>query len=189
MQWAINFKLFRLRVVVMSNAKLVYEPSKTTHWKNLFAKKCMLLGSHNLNEGEELVAQIVSVDISEIKNQQGKTERVPVVNFANCAPMVLNITNTRTIVSMYGEHYDRWSGCYVQLFSAIIKVKGVQQSALRIRPTIPNVGVDTSQYENNLRNCRNVNDLKNVFMSIPKNIRQQLTPLKDQIKGSFNANT
>ena len=34
---------------------IIYEPSKTTHWRNLFESKSMLLGSHNLNEGEELV--------------------------------------------------------------------------------------------------------------------------------------
>jgi len=56
-------------------------------------------------------------------------------------------------------------------------------------PTIPTVGVDLSQYENSLRNCQNVNDLKESFMALPNNIRSQLTQLKDQIKGSFNANT
>ena len=42
--------------VAQINPSIVYEPSQTTHWKNLFPNKTMLLGSHNLNEGEELVA-------------------------------------------------------------------------------------------------------------------------------------
>jgi len=169
------------------NENIIYEASTTTHWKNLFAKKCMLLGSHNLNEGEELVLQIANVGISEIKNQNGKTEKVPVLQFNNCAPMVLNITNTRTIASMYGEHYDKWIGCYIQLFSAMIKVKGIQQSALRVRPKIPNVGIDTSQYEKQIRACKTMNELKNMFMSIPTSARGQLTALKDEMKGIINA--
>lgn len=169
--------------------KIVYEASTTTHWKNLFAKKCMLLGSHNLNEGEELVLQIMSVGISEIKNQNGKTEHVPVLQFNNCPPMVLNITNTRTIVSMYGEHYDKWSGCYIQLFSAMIKVKGVEQSALRIRPKKPSVGIDLSGYEQQIRSCKTIEQLKNMFMSIPSSARSQLNGLKDEMKGIINAQT
>lgn len=169
----------------MSN--IVYEAATTTHWKNLFAKKCMLLGSHNLNEGEELVLQIASVEIGNIKNQNGKDEKVPIIKFNNAPPMVLNITNTRTIASMYGELYDRWTGCYIQLFSAVIKVKGIQQSALRVRPKKPNVGQDLSQYENNLKSCRSIDELKNVFMSIPQSARGQLNSLKDSIKESLSA--
>ena len=78
----------------MSN--IVYQPSQTTHWRNLFESKTMLLGSHNLNEGEELVAQISNVAIQEIRNQNGKTEKVPVANFFNAPPMVLNITTSVT---------------------------------------------------------------------------------------------
>ena len=35
-------------------ATLVFEPSATQHWKTLFPNKSAILGSHHLNEGEEL---------------------------------------------------------------------------------------------------------------------------------------
>ena len=45
------------------NSKVIYEPSQTTHWKNLFPEKMKLLGSQNLNENEELIATIKKVAI------------------------------------------------------------------------------------------------------------------------------
>lgn len=163
-------------------ANVVYEPAVTTHWKNLFASKTMLLGSHNLNEGEELILQIASVAIEEIKNQNGKPERVPVIKFNNAPPMVLNITNARTIASLYGERHDYWIGRYIQLYSALIKVKGVEQTALRVKLIKPQVGVDFSAYEKQIRSCKDIQELQKVFMSLPREVRPKMNPIKDEMK-------
>ena len=162
--------------------QLVFEPSQTTHWKNLFPNKMLLLGSQNLNEGEELIAKIKSVDIEEIKSTNGQTERVPVVKFENAPPMVLNITNSRAIASLYGEHYDRWVGESVQIFATKIKAFGQEQMALRIREAIPDVNINTSTHENALRACTTLSDLQKVFMGIPKNIKPKLIDVKDEMK-------
>ena len=114
-------------------SEIVYQPSQTTHWRNLFESKSMLLGSHNLNEGEELVAQIQTVSVQEIKNTNGKKEKVPVVNFFNAPPMVLNITNSKTIESLYGPYAHNWEGRYIQIFATKVKAFGLEQMALRIR--------------------------------------------------------
>lgn len=169
----------------MSN--IVYQPSQTTHWKNLFASKTMLLGSHNLNEGEELVCQIKSVAIQKIRNTSGKEEQVPVCNFYNAPPMVLNITNTRTIASLYGDNYEGWTNQYIQVFATSVKAFGQQQMALRVRQVKPNVGQDTSGYEHQLRSCKSINELQSVFMGLPKHLKSALTPLKNEIKGKLNA--
>ncbi len=107
----------------MSETKLVYEASETTHWKNLFPNKMLLLGSQNLKAGEELIAEIASVEISAIKDQKGNDSRVPVVTFTNVAPMVLNITNTRILASLYGENYDAWVGKSIQIYATKIYTK------------------------------------------------------------------
>ena len=169
----------------MSN--IVYQPSQTTHWRNLFESKTMLLGSHNLNEGEELVAQISNVAIQEIRNQNGKTEKVPVANFFNAPPMVLNITNTRTIASLYGDSYQGWEGKYIQIFATKVKAFGQEQMALRIRQTKPNVGEDTSEYEQQLRNCKNLKQLQDAYMKLPRHLKTTLAPVKDEMKGKLNA--
>lgn len=166
-------------------AQLVFEPSHTTHWKNLFPSKMLLLGSQNLNPGEELIATIKAVEIQEIKNQQGQTERVPVVQFDNAPPMVLNITNTRTIANLYGECYDQWAGKSIQIYATVVKAFGSEQMALRIREAIPDTAQDISQYEDAIQACTTLDDLKSVFMAIPKHLKPRLVALKDQQKESM----
>ena len=161
---------------------VVYQPSQTTHWKNLFESKTMLLGSHNLNEGEELVAQIKCVSIQKIRNQQGKDEHVPVCEFFNAPPMVLNITNTRVIASLYGDNYDQWANQYIQIFATMVRAFGANQMALRIRQKKPQVGVDVSQYEASIRSCKTIQELQKAFMDIPRELKPQLTAVKDEMK-------
>lgn len=169
----------------MSKENLVFQPSITTHWKNLFEKKSMLLGSHNLNPGEELVLQISSVSIQQIKNQNGKNESVPVIQFQNASPMVLNITNARTIAALYGELHENWAGKYIQLFSAEIKVKGEKMTALRVRPKMPNVGVSYEKEEQQIRNCQSLDQLQSVFMKLPPQAKSALNSLKNEMKGNL----
>jgi len=166
--------------------QLVFEPSQTTHWKNLFPNKMLLLGSQNLNEGEELIAKIKAVHRQQVKDKNGKDEEVSVVQFENAPPMVLNITNARTIANLYGELYSNWVGCSLQIYATKVKAFGQEQMALRIREAIPNVGQDTTEYENALRACTTMADLQKVFMDTPKHIRPMITATKDEMKGKLS---
>lgn len=169
----------------MSN--VVYEPSKTTHWRNLFESKTMLLGSHNLNDGEELIGQIANVSVQKIKGRKGEDQTVPVINFFNAPPMVLNITNTQTIASIYGDNYKGWEGKYIQIYATKVKAFGTEQMALRIRPTEPTTGYDLTQYQEALNQCKSMDDLKDVWLKIPKQLKPALEQIKNQVKGALNA--
>lgn len=166
---------------------LVFEPSKTTHWKNLFPKKMLLLGSQNLNEGEELIAQIKSVGIQEIVSTSGQKESVPVVIFENAPPMVLNITNSRTIACLYGENYDCWKGNSIQIYATQIRAFGQKQMALRIREAKPNINQNLEQHEIALKSCDNLVELQKVFMAIPKHLKPALSEIKDGMKNELSA--
>lgn len=165
---------------------LVYKTSETTHWKNLFPNKTMLLGSHNLNVGEELVAVIAGVDISPITDQNGNEEKVPVCRFENAPPMVLNITNTRTIAGLYGDSYEGWVGKQIQIFATKVKAFGKEEMALRIREKVPAVDVDKNAYEKKINSAKSMDELKNVFMAIPPHIRSELTEAKDKKKADLS---
>jgi hypothetical protein len=166
--------------------QIVYETSETTHWKNLFPNKTMLLGSHNLNESEELVATIKSVTVEKIINQHGQDERVPVVKFSNkIPPMVLNVTNTRTIASLYGELYEGWINKKIQVYATEVNAFGQVTNALRIRGAIPAGIEDLSLYENKLKDASDLDQLKSEFMSLPKHIKPQLNELKETLKAKF----
>jgi hypothetical protein len=166
---------------------IVYQPSKTTHWKNLFENKTMLLGSHNLNEGEELVGQISSVSIESIKNQNGKDEHVPVIQFNNAPPMVLNITNTKTIAGLYGDLYDHWVGKFIQIYATKVKAFGSVTTALRIRAVVPTDPNELGQYQQQLDSCKDMEQLKQCYMAMPNNIKSALSSYKDQVKQRIGA--
>jgi len=167
----------------MTEVRKVYEPSQTTHWKNLFPHKTQLLGSHNLNEGEELVATIDSVDIKPIMNKNGKEEKVPIVHFTNAAPMVLNITNSRTIASLYGPYYHNWIGKKLQIFATNVKsFGGGEELGLRIRTLIPADDEEIQFHRVQLSSCRDMNELQSAFLKVPIHLKRQLISFKDQCK-------
>lgn len=169
----------------MSN--VVYQPSVTTHWRNLFESKSMLLGAHNLNEGEELVATITGAGIQAIKNKNGGEERVPVITFSNAPAMVLNITNTKTIAALYGDLYENWIGRSIQVYPTKVKAFGQEQMALRIKLMIPPDPNEISNYAESLNNCRTIDELKGAYFALPNNIKGQLLNLKNEIKSRLEA--
>ena len=168
-------------------SQVIYEPSQTTNWKNLFPNKMQLLGSQNLNEGEELIAQIEHVSTNEILNKDGKTELVPVLTFNNAPPMVLNITNTRTIASLYGDQYDHWQGKSIQVFAVQVKAFGQVGMALRVREIVPQTQEDLSTFEKKIESCSSLDELKTVFTAIPKHLKTRLVASKDKKKGELHA--
>ena len=163
-------------------SSVIYQPSVTTHWRNLFESKSMLLGSHNINEGEELVCEISNTGIQTIKNKSGKDENVPVILFTNAPPMVLNITNTKTIAALYGDLYNQWVGKSIQVYATKVKAFGAVTTALRVRPVIPANSIDVKQYVDQLNACGSIDQLKQVFMGLPNNVKPELTSLKDTVK-------
>jgi len=172
----------------MSTEKLIYEPSETAHWKTLFPAKTQLLGSHNLNEGEELIAEIVNVSIQQIKNIAGKNEEVPVITFKKpVPPMVLNVTNSRTISSLYGDLYTDWIGKYVQIYATQVQAFGQTTMGLRIRHAIPSNSADIEPYREAISQCRTMEELQSVFTEIPKHLKPQLVQAKDEMKELLSA--
>lgn len=162
--------------------KKVYQPSETTHWKTLFPSKMQLLGAHNLNENEELVAVITNVSRQEIKEQNGSAKEVPVLTFENAPPMALNITNAQAIGNMYGDSYTNWIGNPVQIYATLVKAFGNEGLALRIRSVIPDIGQDASHHEAALNSCTTMADLQTAFKKIPKHLKPRLTSVKDAMK-------
>ena len=171
--------------VAQINPSIVYEPSQTTHWKNLFPNKTMLLGSHNLNEGEELVATINYVEMQSIRSASGKQEEVPVITFVNAPPMVMNITNVKTIASLYGPSYHHWKGRGIQIYATLVKAFGSEVMALRVRAAIPDTNENIDKYVNSLNECTTMQELKEAFGLIPKHLKVRLTKDKDTMKNKI----
>lgn len=116
------------------------EQSKT-HWKKL--ENPDYLGSYALLPGKDLVAQIKSVGQEEVFNpSSGRKESCTVARFVDSSikPMVLNVTNCKTIAKLYDTPYiEEWQGKYISIYIAKVKAFGEVVEALRIRTKIPTI--------------------------------------------------
>lgn len=116
-----------------------------THWKKL--QNPDHLGAYALQPGTDLIATIKSVGEETVVGSDGKKEDCTVVRFVerDVKPMILNVTNAKTISKIYKTPYiEDWAGCKIQIFIAQVKAFGDVVDALRIRPYAPKVEVQES---------------------------------------------
>jgi len=166
--------------------QIIYETHANGHWKELFASKNKLLGGHNLEEGEEICATIKGVGSEQVYDKEAKNNKdLVVLQFENgIPPMALNVTNADTISLIHGNKYTDWIGKRVLIHTQKVRAFGKDHDALRIRPKIPRDD-DFTQFEVKLRSCANLNELRQVFMSLPKHVQGALTAVKDEMKGKL----
>lgn len=110
-----------------------------THWKKLDNPD--YLGAYALHPGQDLIVQIKSVGQEEVYNPtSNKKETCTVAHFTdrNIKPMILNVTNCKTISKLYDTPYiEDWQGKYIALYIAKVKAFGETVEALRVRSKIP----------------------------------------------------
>lgn len=113
-----------------------------THWKKVFNKD--YLGSHDLEDGKDLIAVIDHIEIKEVPDSSGKASKCNVAVFqGKIKPMVLNVTNCKIIKKFSGSNYiEEWKGVPVTIYSKNIKAFGEEMEALRIRDKQPNIQKD-----------------------------------------------
>lgn len=112
-----------------------------THWKKL--ENPDYLGAYALQPNQDLIVQIKSVGQEEVYNpSSNKKETCTVANFTdtNVKPMILNVTNCKTISKLYDTPYiEDWVGKYIAVYIAKVKAFGEQVEALRIRNKVPTI--------------------------------------------------
>lgn len=112
-----------------------------THWKKL--ENPDYLGSYAFVPGQNLVAQIKSVGQEDVYNPSSKSkETCTVAHFTNPAikPMILNVTNCKTIHKLYDTPFiEDWAGKYIEIYVAKVKAFGEVVEALRIKPSAPSI--------------------------------------------------
>ena len=166
--------------------KIIKKKEKGTnrHWKNFLDKN--YLGSHNLEEGEELLVTIEKFEgEEEVKNTDGKSNLKTVLYFKENVPkMIMNITNGNTISALYGSHPDKWIGKQIQIFATPVKAFGKTQDALRIRDFIPKIAVNSEEYIAKLGVAKTLDELKNIFKSLPVSAQKDslVVAKKDELK-------
>lgn len=163
---------------------IIYEPAITSHWRNSFPKKSMLLGCQNLNPGEELVLVIKSYEQDiEVKGKNGRKDTVNMVRFEGCElPMCINITKATVLEGLYGALTTGWIGKPIQIYQGKAKEYGGKGmvDALCIREFKPSTGEDIGEYEDAINNSSTIEELKTAFTTSPKHLQGRLDKLKNK---------
>lgn len=109
-----------------------------THWKKLSNPN--YLGAYALSPDSDMVVTIQRAVNEDVIGNNGKKEECLVLHFAekDVKPMILNVTNAKTIERIYETPYiEDWKGKKIQLFIAQVNAFGETVDALRIRPKAP----------------------------------------------------
>ena len=127
--------------------------AEKNHWKRLTNPE--YLGAYALSPGQDLIATIKKVGLEMVVGADGKKEECTVLRFVepDIKPMILNVTNAKTIEKLYKTPYiEDWAGLKIQIYVDKVKAFGDVVDALRIRghkprETKPAVEIKCSQCE------------------------------------------
>ena len=115
---------------------------KLTHWRRVLTTD--YLGGFDLDDGKGGFIEIdVTIDRArptEVKDQNGDktTELVLYFKETGIKPMILNVTNSKTLQKLLKTpYYEQWSGRLIRIGTEKVKAFGEVHDALRIRPYLP----------------------------------------------------
>jgi hypothetical protein len=105
-----------------------------THWKRLVNPD--YIGAYAIPEGEDLTVRIDFVQVEEVHGAQGKKDMCTVAHLKGQKPMILNVTNSKSIAKLYGPYIEDWAGKPITLFASTTRLAGETVECLRIRPKV-----------------------------------------------------
>lgn len=121
-----------------------------THWRQLVNPD--YLGAYSLPEGRDMTVKIEKVVRELVTSVGGKKEECTVAYIVGNKPLILNVTNSRMIQTIYQTPYiEDWKGKEITLYAAKTKLKGEDVECLRIRAKTaikPVLQYNTKDYEN-----------------------------------------
>ena len=107
-----------------------------THWKRLINPD--YIGVYALpNGGDDMNVTIDYVQLEEITGSGGKKEDCMVAHLISQKPLILNVTNSKSIQKLYGPYIEDWAGKDITLYASTTKLAGEIVECLRIRPSVP----------------------------------------------------
>ena len=110
--------------------------TKKTHWKAITNPD--YIGAYSLDEGKDLTVEIVDVKKELVPDGNGKKTECTVATLKDQKPLILNVTNCKTIAKIYDTPYiEDWVGKKVTLYVTKVKAFGEMVEALRIREGEP----------------------------------------------------
>lgn len=123
----------------------------TGHWREL--RPSPFICAADL-QGREVVVIVDRCEKDEIVREGGKKERIPLMYLRNTRgsalpkAMVLNATNTNTMIAMFGPIVAEWRGKAITLYAAPTRFGGKSVEGIRIRnkpATVPTTDDTTTK--------------------------------------------
>ena len=108
--------------------------TEKTHWKRLINPE--FIGAYSLPDGQDLTVVIDFVQLQEITGTGGKKEDCTVAHLQGEKPMILNVTNSKSIAKLYGPFIEDWAGKRITLFASTTRLAGETVECLRVRPKV-----------------------------------------------------
>lgn len=105
-----------------------------THWKRLINPD--YIGAYWLNEGQDATVTIDYVQREMVTGTGGKKEECTVAHLVGVKPLILNVTNSKSIAKLYGPYVEDWAGKQITLYASTAKLAGESVECLRIRPQV-----------------------------------------------------
>lgn len=105
-----------------------------THCKSLRDQD--YFGAYALKANEDLTVTIVSVERKTITVAGGRQDAVVVVNVLSHKPIILNATNEKSIIKLYGPFVENWQGQKITLYASTTSYQGENVECFRIRPYV-----------------------------------------------------
>lgn len=105
-----------------------------THWKRLINPD--YIGAYWLNEGQDATVTIDYVQREMVTGTGGKKEECTVAHLVGVKPLILNVTNSKSIAKLYGPYVEDWAGKQITLYASTAKLSGESVECLRIRPQV-----------------------------------------------------
>lgn len=105
-----------------------------THWKRLVNPD--YIGAYALPDGEDLTVTIDYVQNEVVTGSGGKKEECMVAHLVGQKPLILNMTNSKSIHKLYGPYIEDWKGKQITLYASTTKLAGEVVECLRIRPNV-----------------------------------------------------
>ena len=108
-----------------------------THWKKLTNPN--YFGTYALDPGQDMILTIDRVAKEIVTGADGKSEECIVCHWKeNQKPMILNVTNCKTIAKLLRTPYiENWAGNRIQIGAEMVNAFGERVEALRVMKSLP----------------------------------------------------
>lgn len=109
-----------------------------TSWKALAKPDGLYLGEADFKSLDEIkTVTIASHNIEDVQNESGKRKKGVLRFKGGVKPLVLNVTNSKTIAKLYGRDADGWIGKQISLyFDPDVRFGKEKVGGVRVKPTV-----------------------------------------------------